>query len=391
MFTSCDARGIYDEAYMDDVVAVLRRCRAFGFYVYMDPHQDLVGRTVVDRYVAQGLTHGFLQFSRFCGGSGAPLWAIQACGLNPRNFTVTGAAYLHAEWPHPDRPDPASFPDMIWASNYSRLAVQTVNTLFWAGRDFAPLCMIDGVNIQEYLQSHFIAAYRRLATKLAAAGDLLDECVIGWDTINEPNHGYVGTSDLSTLPKKTVLRIGPSPTPFEGMRLGMGERTAVDNYRFGPIGSQRAGTVVIDPAGRCAWLDPDSEKDGSKYGWRRDPAWRLGTCVWALHGVWDTKTGALLKPDYFARSRHAKSGPADFSAEYWRPHAAEYTRQIRQEHPDAIIFVHPPVFEIPPPLAKVVPEFEHRTVFSSHFYDGLTLVTKHWVSLMAISCIVSAP
>lgn len=31
---------------MDDVVAVIRRCQAFGFYVYIDPHQDLVRLTL---------------------------------------------------------------------------------------------------------------------------------------------------------------------------------------------------------------------------------------------------------------------------------------------------------------------------------------------------------
>lgn len=277
---------------------------------------------------------------------------------------------------------------MIWASNYTRLAVQTVNTLFWAGRDFAPLCVLDGMNIQDYLQNHFVAAYRRLAAKLASAGDILDDTVIGWDTINEPNHGFVGTQDLGILPKKTVLRIGPTPTPFESMRLGMGERLSVENYRFGPIGSQRAGSVVIDPDGRRAWLDPSEEPDGvSLYGWRRDPQWKLGTCIWALHGVWDPATQTLSRTDYFVRSKRSDGfSAAHFSADHWRPHAVEFARQIRQEHPDAIIFVHPPVFEVPPDLSgDAAPGFEHRTVFSSHFYDGLTLVTKHWVSPRSLS------
>ncbi|KAA1067163.1 hypothetical protein PGT21_012759 [Puccinia graminis f. sp. tritici] len=352
--------GQYDDDYMEYVVAMLRKCKEYGFRVYMDPHQDL--------------------FSRFCGGSGAPLWTLYACGLNPRNFTVTGAAYLQAEWPHPDSPDPESFPAMIWATNYNRLACQTVNTMFWAGRDYAPKCIIDGVNIQDYLQYHFLEAYRRLAMKLASAGDLLDETVIGWDSINEPNHGYLGLHNLMAIPDEVPLRIGPTPTGYQGLKMGMGGSCKLENYRFGPLGPQRDGSVVVDPKGKRAWLHPSAEPNGlSGYGWRRDPGWVLGTCIWAQHGIWDPETDAVLKPHYFNESRQDPNKPVDFASQYWRPHLNAYCHMIRQIHPEAILFVHPPVFEIPPDLSpSVLPILKHRSVFSSHFYDGLTLVTKHW-------------
>ncbi|MBW0522223.1 hypothetical protein O181_061938 [Austropuccinia psidii MF-1] len=352
--------GQYDLDYMDYVVEILRKCKKFGFRVYMDPHQDL--------------------FSRFCGGSGAPLWTLYACGLNPRNFTVTGAAYLQAEWPHPHHPDPDSFPAMIWTTNYERLACQTVNTFFWAGRDFAPNCIIDGINIQDYLQYHFLEAYRHLAIKLAQAGDLLDHTVIGWDSINEPNHGYIGTHTILSIPDDVPLKIGPSPTPIQGMKLAMGQAFKVENYRFGPVGPQRDGNVLIDPQGRRAWLHQSAEPGGlSGYGWRRDPGWLLGTCIWAQHGVWDPSTGVALKPDYFAFSPNDPTKKADFAADYWRPHLNAYCHMIRSIHPEAILFVHPPVFKIPPNLkSDVLPILQNRSVFSSHFYDGLTLITKHW-------------
>ncbi|EGG12689.1 family 5 glycoside hydrolase [Melampsora larici-populina 98AG31] len=352
--------GQYDFEYMDYVVAVLRKCKQYGFRVYMDPHQDL--------------------FSRFCGGSGAPLWTLYACGLNPRHFSVTGAAYLQAEWPHPSSPKPESLPSMIWATNYNRLACQTVNTMFWAGRDYAPKCIIDGINIQDYLQYHFLEAYRRLGLKISEAGDLLDETVIGWDSLNEPNHGYLGIENLLNIPNEVPLKIGPSPTPIQGMRLGMGESMKLENYRFGPIGPQRDGSVVVDPEGKTAWLNPGAEPNGrSGYGWKRDSEWKLGTCIWAQHGVWDLSTGNLLKPDYFAHSRLDPFRKTDFASDYWRPHLLAWCSMIREIHPESILFVHPPVFEIPPDLStSTLPILKHRSVFSSHFYDGLTLVTRHW-------------
>jgi len=42
-------------------------------------------------------------------------------------------------------------------------------TLFFAGRDFAPKLLVQGQNIQDFLQGHFIAAMARCdACRLAA-------------------------------------------------------------------------------------------------------------------------------------------------------------------------------------------------------------------------------
>ncbi|EER44564.1 glycosyl hydrolase [Histoplasma capsulatum H143] len=153
--------GKYDEEFIQFTIEILRLAKSYGFYVYMDPHQDV--------------------WSRFSGGSGAPMWTVYAAGFNPRNFNVTQAALVQNTY----LPEPASFPKMIWSTNYSRLVCQTIFTLFWAGKDFAPKAIIDGKNIQDYLQSHYINACKHLATRIHEAGDLEDEVVIGWENMNE--------------------------------------------------------------------------------------------------------------------------------------------------------------------------------------------------------------
>jgi hypothetical protein len=37
-------------------------------------------------------------FSRFISGSGAPYWALEAVGLNPRRIHQTGSGVIHSAW-----------------------------------------------------------------------------------------------------------------------------------------------------------------------------------------------------------------------------------------------------------------------------------------------------
>lgn len=175
---------------------------------------------------------------------------------------------------------------MIWASNYHRAFNHTVWTLFFAGKAFAPKCIIDGVNIQDWLQDHFINAVRELSNHIEKAGDLYEETVLGWDSINEPGEGLIGIWDLSVVPKEQPVKLGPVPTPFQNMRIAEGEAIEVDNYTFGGMGPSKAGTVVLDPKGLKLWLLPEDEatRGGGKWGWKRDPGWKLGTCS-KYHGL----------------------------------------------------------------------------------------------------------
>ena len=295
-------------------------------------------------------------------------------------MTATQASIVHCEYPTQQNPDPASLPAMLWSTNYGRLAAQTLFTLFFAGRDFAPKCIIDDVNIQDYLEYHFFTAYGHLADRIRDAGDLLDSCVIGWDSINEPFEGFCGNPDLENaeITHNATLKKGTHPTVLQSLRLGMGEKQTVENWKFSAIGPQRDGDVTIDPKGRRIWLDPDTEKDGvnARWGWRRGSEWKLGTCVWALHGVWDIETGALMNPQYFANPPTDPQRPVVFVADYWKAHWQLFTTRIRASHPEAIHFVQPPVFVQPPSLDEA--DLRGRACYSGHYYDGLTLVTRHW-------------
>lgn len=344
--------GKYDEEFIDHTIKILRIAKSYGLYVLMDPHQDV--------------------WSRFTGGSGAPLWTLHACGLDPETFAVNQAAVVHNTWPKP-----AEFPKMLWPTNYTRLAAQVTFTLFYAGRDFAPNAIIDGKNIQDYLTDHFIGACAHLAQRIHDAGGLEDECVIGWETMNEPHRGLVGWEDLDAIPDELRMRKGTCPTPWQAILTGAGRAAEVDVYDFSTFGSYKSGKELVDPEGVSAWLSADF--DDTQYGWKRDSAWKLGECLWAQNGVWDPSQDRLLQKDYF--STIPKSGTKldyeQFTNIYYMEHFRKYRDAIRSIHKDCMILLQSAVLEIPPSVEGTADD-EKRLIFATHYYDGITLLQKHW-------------
>ncbi len=317
--------GIYDEEYLDYLYAVVRKAGEYGIELFIDPHQDV--------------------WSRMSGGDGAPGWTFEAIGMDVTRFAETGAAIVHAVYGDP-------FPRMIWPTNYSKLAAATMFTLFFGGNDFAPQLRVDGEPVQEYLQRHYINAIKKVASRLR---DLPN--VVGYDTMNEPSPGFIGWQNLNV--SGGLLRMGPSPAPFQAMLLGAGFPQEVEVWEFG-LRPKLRGRQLINPHGVRVW------RDGYD-------------CIWKMHGVWDVGedgTPRLLRPDYFAA--------ADFANDYLRPFANRYAREIRSIVPDAIIFV-----EGVPGGAHLRwgPEDEPRVVHAAHWYDGLTLLTKNFNPFLTFNAV----
>lgn len=172
---------------------------------------------------------------------------------------------------------------MIWSTNYDRLANMTMWTLFFGGRDYAPHCEIDGVNIQDWLLSHFFGAVSQLASAIASAhdGSLLDRVVIGWDSLNEPSEGLIGRSKLSAVDNSQgKMHKGPTTSVLQEFHLGMG--TCVPDAEYwvvGALGPSRQGSVSINPKGTKVWMGPSEDvKWQEKWGYKRGDKWRPGQC-----------------------------------------------------------------------------------------------------------------
>jgi hypothetical protein len=313
--------GIYDEAYLDYLYAMIKKAAEHGIDLFIDPHQDV--------------------WSRFSGGDGAPGWTLEAAGLDMTHFDETGAAITHAMHGDP-------FPRMIWPTNNHKLAAATLYTLFFAGDDFAPQALVEGQPIQEYLQSHYIAAMQQVAMRLKGLPN-----VIGYDTLNEPALGYIGIPDLKAMPGP--LRIGDNPGYFQSMLLGNGFSQEVEVWKFAIPSPRKVGKRTLNVNRVRAWL-PGRE------------------CIWKQHGVWDVNSNGepvLIKPDYF----HKLNGKeVDFNRDYFRPFAKRYAAAIREIDPQTLIFVET-IPEYPLPIWQ---KGDAESIISAaHWYDVVTLLTKN--------------
>lgn len=313
--------GVYDDAYLEYLRAVVERAADHGILVLIDPHQDV--------------------WSRFSGGDGAPGWTFEAAGMDVEALYETGAAVTHQQHGDP-------LPKMLWPSNYGRLANLTMWTLFFAGNLFAPRTCIDGVPIQEYLQRHYVEAVAHLASRLAGLPN-----VLGFDTLNEPGTGLIGVSSLDRWP--FPLRLGPCPTPLQAMALGAGIPQEVHLFELGLAGFRSRGTMTVNPRGRSVWV---SGRD----------------CIWREHGVWDvdaTGTPHALRPSYFAS---AEGRDIDFWRDCLAPFARRFTTAIRRHLPDATVFLEGP----PATRPTATLEGLRNVVYAPHWYDALTLLRKSY-------------
>jgi hypothetical protein len=321
--------GIYDEEYLDYILEVVKKAAAYGFNLFIDPHQDV--------------------WSRFCGGDGAPGWTLEAIGFDLTHFVETGAAIVHATHGDP-------YPKMIWSSNASKLACATMFSLFFGGNDFAPHTIVDGEPAQEYLQRHYIEAIRQVALRLKDQPN-----VLGYDTLNEPSGGYIGWKDLN-IPGG-LLTIGDVPTPFQSMLLGAGHSQTVPVWGLGMASFKQLGTHHLNEAHLRAW------RDGSD-------------CIWKQNGVWDTDGDGkphLLRPDHFSI---VKGKPVSFTQDYYRPFANRFAKAIHSAHPQASVFLET---EFDRDILKWEEQDATGVVYAPHWYDGYVVAKKEYTPLLGVN------
>jgi len=341
--------GQYDEAYLAYLRKILDIAARRGISVFIDPHQDV--------------------WSRWTGGDGAPAWTLERIGIDLGKIDATGAAITRQRYSefHKTRrhPDGAPFPRMMWPSNYNRYAAATMFALFFAGRAYAPDLEIDGRNVQDWLQGHYIAAFRHCQRRLKSCS-----AIAGWGAMNEPYPGFIGHSDLESS-ESHVMPMGPRPSPWDAIRAASGYPAAVPVYRLGsPFPPRRE---VFNPGAESLF------REGF-------------CCPWKQAGVWADDGGAprLLRRDHFALF---EGRPANFMKDFHKPFLARFIAAQREASESAIFFI-----EGTPPgkNAAAHPEWSAEDAASAaaggaaaggaeagivnafHWYDGFSLFMKRF-------------
>jgi len=329
--------GIYDEAYLAYLRKILLAANKEGISVFIDPHQDA--------------------WSRWTGGDGAPAWTMEKIGMAPDKFDLSGAAVTKQRYETlRGRP----YPKMLWPTNYNRYAAATMFTLFFAGNTYAPDLKIDEKNIQDWLQDHYIAAFKHAQRRLKSC-----EAIKGWGVMNEPHCGFAGHQNLENA-EDPVVPISIRPSPWQTILAASGYTVKVPVYGISSFG-KRVSSWEIFNSERVSIFN-----DGFY-------------CPWKQAGVWKDENGEpqLLKKDHFSLYQGRK---ANFANDFLKPFTIKYINAMkeadeRSKEKNSIFFIEG--------LPKSTREDSHpswnkddpeNTVNAFHWYDGFSLYTKSFKS-----------
>lgn len=319
----------YDKEYLEYIAELLKIAEQFKFYIFIDPHQDV--------------------WSRMSGGDGAPGWIFEKVGIDVTKLDESEAAFTMQKRYNPEDTD--SYPAMSWSSNACRFANGTLWTLFFGGYDFAPSCTINGKNAQDYLQSHYINAIIQVVKEIKDY-----PYIIGYDTLNEPERGWIGKKVDGSGMREITDYIGCVFTPYDAMLTAAGYSRTVDYNQVKRFGIRKVGEKVLNKDQISCWLN------GFPQIWKEEGIWKVD----------DLGNPIILNNDHFV---FVDGREIDFHFDYLSPFIKTYAEKVQGIDPEAIIFFegHPTSTMTGKALKFDLP---NNVVHAGHWYDGASLITK---------------
>lgn len=324
--------GVYDEEYLEYVVRMITLAEKMGFYVFIDPHQDV--------------------WSRFTGGDGAPAWTLEAVGMDVRKIAQADMSLVH----HVQKED---YRRMSWPLNYQKYPAATMFTLFFAGRVFANRIKIDGENPQDYLQTAYINAMVKLATGLSKFKN-----VIGFGSLNEPSSGWIGHPNLSRYQGLGAGFVDTS-SPFQEMCLSEGITLSIPHCLM--LGSLKIpfSQVKLNSKGISIW-----QKDAE--------------CIWKKQGVWSyDPNGApmLIKSEYFTKVNGQK---IEFFKDFLKPFIINFQTAIQKVQKQFFVFIESDPSKLELEWDDTPKKGYAGVVNATHWYDVKLLFLKRFIEWFGV-------
>ncbi|WCL50574.1 glycoside hydrolase family 5 protein [Leptospira sp. GIMC2001] len=334
--------GIYDEEYLDYFQKICEIAHDYGFYLFIDFHQDV--------------------WSRMTGGDGAPGWTLEKVGMDISKIASSDSSIVMQnsyDYSRPGIRQEENYPTMCWSQNYRYPANAIMWTLFFGGRDFAKSFMIDGQNVQDYLQNHYLGSMLQIANRVK---DM--DWVLGFDSLNEPSRGWIGhkMNDRGLDPNRDKTKEPSKPglawSPIDGLFSSFGYSIELPYLELSLI---RAGfhpkkNVVVNPNRNTLWSE-DSLGDPFR-----------------LEGAWELKDDMpfVLNNDFFCK---VGERVVDFDRDYMIPFIHRVAESIRSVRNDWIVFAEREALEsaISPDYVIDLPK---NSVNANHWYDLPTLIFK---------------
>ncbi len=331
--------GEYDTAYLDYYRTLCELAGKYGLYIFIDFHQDV--------------------WSRMTGGDGAPCWLFEKVGIDYTKLSKAGAALVMQHSfdfndPRPRQPD--KYPMMCWGQNYRYAGNAIMWTLFFGGRDFAPDFKVDGVNVQDYMQGHYLACQRAVGERVK---DLPN--VLGFDSLNEPSAGWIGAAmdDRHVKPKKGDPALpGIAWSAVDALHASHGCPVTLPflALKLSKLGIVPVKDVVVNPDRVSIYLPGRSDP------FQDAGAWRLEADGKAI----------VLRNDFF---KVVNGKPVDFTRDYMMPLIRAVAANIQAINPEWAVFAEKDAKETV--YDESFPQDGPKNfVNASHWYDNAISGTK---------------
>ncbi|MCC6275148.1 MAG: cellulase family glycosylhydrolase [Leptospiraceae bacterium] len=324
--------GKYDDAYINYIARMVDLAGKFGFYLFIDPHQDV--------------------WSRFTGGDGAPGWTLESVGMDISKFKNSDLTIVHHELGK-------KYPKMVWPLNYQKYPTATMFTLFFGGKIFAPNLKIENRNVQDYLQDHYIQSIVRLAKKLSKFKN-----VVGFDSLNEPHPGFIARKNLGEF-GGVGFGMQTASTPFQEMYMSEGMSSNVyTRLMFGTLGIPFK-KISLNSKRVSIWR----ERNG---------------CIWRKHGVWELDpNGApmLLKPDYFYKVNGKK---VEFFDDFMKPFILKFKTAVQKSQKGFFVFIESDPSKLELNWSERDKPGYAPVVNATHWYNIVLLYTKKYFDWIGV-------